>query len=152
MKKIIALSAVAAVGLTGLVLFSNVAKAQSFGWGRHQNTNRMIGIGINGNNTLQARAQALGMSQQDLQNELNSGKTMADILQEKNLTLDQFHQQMEDQTRAYLQSLVSQGQITQIQADQRMQFIEQMHDSRLNGAAGYGIGMMGAGRGMMGGF
>lgn len=152
MKKIIVLSAIAAVGLTGVLLISNAASAQGFGRGMHNSTGSLMGGRLGSANMLQSRVQALGMSQQDLQNELNSGKTMVDILQEKGLTLDQFHQKMEDQMKAYLQTLVSQGQITQAQADQRMQVIEQMHDSHLNGTTGYGMGMMGAGRGMMGGF
>lgn len=149
------LSAVAAIGLTGFVLLSNVASAQGFGQGWLRGNGGMMGMmsgNLNRGSMPQVMAQVLGMSQQDLQNQLASGKTMAEILQGKGLTLDQFHQKMEDQMKIYLQTLVSQGQITQAQADQQMQFIEQMHDSHLNTTTGYGVGMMGSGRGMMGGF
>ena len=155
MKKIMTLSAVAAVGLTGFVLVSNVASAQGFGQGWLRGNGGMASMmsgGLNRGSMSQVMAQALGISQQDLQNQLASGRTMSDIIQAQGLTLDQFHQKMEDQMKAYLQTLVSQGTITQAQADQRMQFIEQMHDNHSTTGTGFGMGMMNHGGGMMGGF
>ena len=152
MKKIIVLSAIVATGLTGYVLLSNVASAQGLGRSWQQTNNNIKGTANLGDNMLQARAQALGMSRQDLQNELNGGKTMADILQSKGLTLEQFHEKMEEQMKTYLQNLVTKGQITQAQADQRMQFIEQKHKSQTSPGTGLGMGRPGSGHGMMRGF
>ena len=148
MKKIALLGAIAAIGVAGTLVVTNTVSAKGFGQGRglnnginSQNSATMKGRGLYRGNQLQFAAQSLGLSQEDLQAQLNSGKTLNTILQEKGMTLDQFHQKMEEQMKAYLQTLVSQGQITQAQADQRIQFMEQRQDNCTG--TNFGMGRMG---------
>ncbi len=131
MKKIALLGAIAAIGIAGTLVVTNTVSAKGFGQGR----------GLYRGNQMQFVAQSLGLNQEDLQAQLNSGKTLSAILQEKGMTLDQFHQKMEERMKAYLQTLVSQGQITQGQADQRTQFMAQRHDNCTG--IGLGLGRMG---------
>jgi len=135
MKKIIMFSALAVgIGLSGFVLLSNQASAQTntqglgFGRGWNRTANQtQSGFGKMGN--LDVKAKALNMTQEELQAQLQSGKTLADILQDKNITQEQFRQNMDTKMKANLQDLVAKGTITQSQADARLQFMEQRQSS-----------------------
>jgi hypothetical protein len=82
-----------------------------------------------------AFADKLGISVDDLNAQLASGKTMSQIASEKGLTADQFRTLMLDARSQALDQAVKDGTLTQAQAD--------WMKTR-------GQGMMGAGRGMRG--
>jgi len=63
-------------------------------------------------------ATALGMTTDELQSALESGKTLQDLLTEQNLTLAQLQEKMQAAKEAALQQAVTDGVITQDQADQ----------------------------------
>ncbi|MCC6178268.1 MAG: hypothetical protein IT305_23435 [Chloroflexi bacterium] len=66
-------------------------------------------------------AQVLQMQPQDLRAALKSGKTLAQIAQDKGVSRDQFKQQLTDAMKSRLSQAVSQGRMTQPQADQVLQ-------------------------------
>ena len=65
------------------------------------------------------------MSETDLQNELNKGKTFNQIATEKGVDLNSMHEQMEVFQKIRLQALVDQGTITKEQMQERLDFMEQ---------------------------
>ena len=134
------------IGLSGFVLLSDQASAQAnaqgLGMGRGWNrTASQTQSGFRKMGNLDVKAKALNMTQEELQAQLQSGKTLADVLQDKNMTQEQFRENMETQMKAYLQDLVTQGTITQTQADARLQFMEQRQEK--NGALGINCPMGG---------
>ncbi len=64
-----------------------------------------------------AFAEALGISQTDLETALAGGKTMWQVAQEKGMTLDQFQKVMLDARTNAFKQMVADGVITQAQAD-----------------------------------
>ena len=104
----------------------------------------MAGVG----SKWEIKAQILGLTQEELKSQLQTGKTFAQILQEKGLNLEQFQEKVLEQKKQKLQSMVQAGQITQAQADQRL---EQMQVGQQNCAGGALMGLKaGFGQGHMG--
>jgi hypothetical protein len=64
-----------------------------------------------------AMAKALGISEDDLEAALASGKTMWQVAEEKGLTLEQFQKVMLDARQEAFKQMVADGVITQAQAD-----------------------------------
>lgn len=71
-------------------------------------------------------ADLLGMSPQELRQELQSGKTLQEIAAAKGLSLDQLRQQWLARKKAELQELVSQGKLTQEKADEILSRLEKV--------------------------
>lgn len=81
-----------------------------------------------------AIAEALGMTIEDLQAELESGKTMWDVAKEQGLTSEQFGELMVDARTSALNQAVEDGVVTREQADWMIARMAQMQ------ANGYGPG------------
>lgn len=77
---------------------------------------RMMGLGAGID--LQTAAQALGMTEADLQNELQGGKTLAQVAQEKGVATQTLVDALLAEPKADLAQQVTGGKITQAQADQ----------------------------------
>jgi hypothetical protein len=74
---------------------------------------------------LDAAAQALGMTTADLMNELRSGKSLADVAQEKNVDVNAVKQAMIDAAKAQVDQAQQAGRLTQDQATQLKQRIDE---------------------------
>lgn len=122
MKKVILF--VSAIVLTSGLMFANTADAKGFGQGNCS----ALGLGVNLNQMLDEKASILGMSTQDLKTSMQT-KTICQIVQEKNITLTSFHDQLEVKAAALLQQKVASGTITQAQADQLLQKMKDRHDN-----------------------
>lgn len=111
-------SAVSACGLGG------------WGWGfSFSNATTTADIIASRQTTLfQYEAQILGISIDDVKNAWADGKTMQQIMKEKNISQDQVNKNIKDyqiqQYKTQLQTLVSKGVITQAQADKRLQYMQ----------------------------
>jgi hypothetical protein len=93
MKKLAILSVgTVSLAIAGLLLIPNLVNAQG-GNGYSNGTGSGNGSGSGYGQMLTAKAQALGMTQEELQTQLKD-KTMAQIIEEKGLTQDQFHEKM----------------------------------------------------------
>jgi len=66
-------------------------------------------------------AEALGMTEQDLRTELQGGKTLAQVAQEKGVDTQKLVDAMLSQAKTDLAQQVANGRITQSQADQTLQ-------------------------------
>ena len=66
---------------------------------------------------LDAAAQKLGMTSQDLLTELRSGKTLADVAKEKNVSTDDLKAAIVKTVGAQIDQAVTDGKLTQAQAD-----------------------------------
>jgi hypothetical protein len=76
------------------------------------------GFGFEGQAILDAAAKTLGMTTADLTTELQSGKTLADIAAEKKVDVAALKQAMIDAAKAQVDQAVTDGKLTQAQADQ----------------------------------
>ncbi len=76
---------------------------------------RMMGLGAGID--LQVAAQALGMSEADLRTELESGKTLAQVAQEKGVATQTLVDALLAEPKADLAQQVTDGKITQAEAD-----------------------------------
>lgn len=76
----------------------------------------------------QNQAQILGIGLDEIKNGWAQGKTLWEIAKDKGITQEQLQQKMKDAQMAkmkeQLKTLVDKGIITQTQADQRIQFME----------------------------
>lgn len=70
-------------------------------------------------------AKALGLTTDQLKSEFKSGKKLPQIIAEKGLTNDQFHQKMLEIKKEALSQAVSEGKLTQEKADQIIKKMEQ---------------------------
>ena len=82
-----------------------------------------------------AFAEALGISQDDLETALTVGKTMWQVAQEKGLTLEQFQKVMLDARTNAFKQMVADGVITQAQADWMLSRMQNM-GGRFGGQGG----------------
>ena len=98
------------------------------------------------NDMFQQQANLLGASVDEVKNAWAQGKTMQQLATEKGISAEQLQQKMQDAAKAkmkeHLQTLVSQGVITQAQADQRQTFMEQkMQNGKFGGKHGMMMGV-----------
>ena len=101
------------------------------------------GDGVLHDAMIAAFANELGMSVEELNTSLLSGKTMADVAFAQDLTVAEFQTLMTDVRAQAVTQAVSDGTLTQEQAD----WMAQRGGGRMMGAgAGQGQGMHGAGR------
>ena len=70
-----------------------------------------------GSAALDAAAQKLGMTTQDLMTELRNGKTLADVAKEKNVNSDDLKTAIVNAINAQIDQAVKDGKLTQTQAD-----------------------------------
>ncbi|RJO59691.1 hypothetical protein C4546_01240 [Candidatus Parcubacteria bacterium] len=107
-----------------------------------QNTQRGIGYQA----MLETKAKTLGLTSEQLQQELVSGKTLLEIAQSKGINLDKIKSQVQTQQKIRLDAMVKAGIITQSQADERLRSIQSRQaDCTGNGNFAQGRGF---GRGM----
>ncbi|MCB9803040.1 hypothetical protein H6761_03445 [Candidatus Nomurabacteria bacterium] len=86
------------------------------------------GFGFHGGNTewLADHAQILGMSTEELQAALDSGQRLDQIAEAQGITQEQMHEAMQAQIKEKLADSVALGEITQEQADLRLQRMDEM--------------------------
>jgi polyhydroxyalkanoate synthesis regulator phasin len=77
-------------------------------------------------------AKAIGIAPQGLASQLKSGKSIADVASEHNVSLDTVKSQITSDFQAKLDQLVQDGKITQTQADSAMQKLQANLDKILN--------------------
>ncbi len=99
-----------------------------------------------------ALANALGLTTDELYAELNSGKTLAALAEEKGLDRATLVAELESAHQAGLAQAVTDGILTQEQADAMLAQMTGRYEWMIdNMGAGAGYGMMGGRGGMMGG-
>ncbi len=94
---------------------------------------RFRGAGEHKGYVIEAAAQVLGMSQEELKDEVKSGNSLADIVEAQNMTADDFKAELLNQLQALLDSDVADGTLTQEQADRIFACAEEKIDSILSG-------------------
>ncbi|MGI6284690.1 hypothetical protein SEF58_02600 [Neomoorella humiferrea] len=82
-------------------------------------------------------ASILGMSPADLASELKSGKTLADIAQEKGMTLDQIKEKLVAQEKQALDQKVAEGKMTQDTENKILSRLQQMDLNKLGRFGGH---------------
>ncbi len=101
-------------------------------------------------NMIKEQAGLLGISQDEMRSKWAEGKTLREIAAEKGISETDLHTKMkaarEKEMKEQLQSLVSQGKLTQAQADARLKFMqaqqEKMNGKKMGGGRHGGMGMM----------
>lgn len=97
----------------------------------------------------QSEASLLGISVDDVKAAWAAGKSLPELAQEKGITMLQLQQKLKDaqtaKIKTQLKALVDKGIISQAQADQRLQFM-QNQQAQINGKLGSRRGL---GKGMM---
>jgi len=120
---------------------------------------RALGLGMGGlggpdNSMVAVAAKVLGMDQTALINELNAGKTVADVAKAKNVSVDKLVTAFVDARKQALQAAVAAKRITQAQADATLAAIKtqaqtdvttNMTTHSFGAGAGRGAGMLGQG-------
>ncbi|MCL5058419.1 MAG: YckD family protein [Actinobacteria bacterium] len=76
---------------------------------------------------LDSMATALGITTDQLNTELEAGKKIEDIAADQSMTMDQFNQKMLELKNAEISKAVSEGKLTQDQADNMLQKMGQHH-------------------------
>lgn len=101
-------------------------------------------------------AQAFGMSEEDLQARFNAGDTPWVIAKEQGLTVQQFSDMMVEASKTALAQMVTDGILTQAQADAMLKQVTQMaaygrgaRGPNFNGRGSWILGMPGTGGGVM---
>ncbi len=94
---------------------------------------RFRGAGEHKGYVKEAAAQVLGMSQEELKDELKDGNSLAEIVEGQGITVDDFKVELLNQLQALLDSDVADGTLTQEQADRIFGCAEEKIDSILSG-------------------
>ena len=98
-----------------------------------------------------AAATALGMSVDDLTAKLKDGKSLADVATAQGISTDKLTTDLLGQVKTQLDSLVSEGKLTQEQADSSYTQTAGNIDQIVNDTSGLAFGPRGGERGPMGG-
>ena len=94
----------------------------------------------------------LGLSSEEIQEERQAGKSLADIAADKDVSQDELVKAMLESRRAAMEQAVADGRITQEQSDSILDRMEQMVRERVSSdELGGGFGRGGAGGGCGGG-
>jgi DNA-binding phage protein len=121
-SKFVAYAAMASLGMG--IMGAGVASAHGLFW----NVSSPEQIAANQLTAFQHEAAMLGVSVDELKNEWAQGKSLEQIAQDHGITKEQLQQKMKDarvaQIKTSLQALVTNGVITQAQADARLQSIQ----------------------------
>ena len=138
-----------ALGL--LLLGTGIASAHGFGGGMGMgmgfgNNLTPAQISANQQSMFQKEADILGISLDDVKTAWAKGENLQQLAQDHGITQAQLTQKIQDariaEIKTQLQNLVSGGVITQAQADQRLQFMQNLQTN--NKGRGH-MGMMGLG-------
>lgn len=125
MKKLLVYSLLA-VGLFGL-LGVGVVSAQ--GWFSRFSDASPEEIAQHQQTMFQNKADFLGISVDEIKDAWAEGKTLKEIADEQGITEEQLQERMkearQERLQAYLQAMVDNGVISQEQANQRLQFMEE---------------------------
>lgn len=100
--------------------------------------------------SLTTMATALSMTEAELQSALQAGKTVADLATEKGVALQTIVDALVAEQKTLLQQAVTDGRLTQEQADARVAALAEQLPTQLSTA--FTPGMRDGGRGMPGGF
>lgn len=165
-SKVIILAALALmIAVSGFTAFAQDTDTQDgppFGIMAHGGQGVMMGIGPrfawddDTTPMFSAVAEALGIDQQTLLSELQSGKTIAGLAQEAGIDLDALWSATQTRTQAQLQAMIDAGVLTQAQADAHLSLMQSHWDDMpMFNAQGFGTmrgGMWGSNtsRGSMG--
>jgi hypothetical protein len=149
-----ALIVVLAASLTGAAyVFADepTPTPKTYGWGR----GFAFGRGICGQAGLEAAAEVLGMTADELSTQLWGGRTLADLADRAGVDLQDVRDAVEAANQAAMRDAIEQavedGYLTQEQADWLLQGLDLGYWG--GGGFGFGRGMMGGfGYGMRGGF
>ena len=112
----------------------------------HQSGGGAIGNGVHDTvwNTL---AEKLGLTTDELTAQVNDGKTLAQIAEEKGVAVKDLAAIMETGMKTGLEQAVKDGKLTQEQADLMLKHMDGQYEWMITNM---GAGMMGTGGGMMG--
>lgn len=125
-----------ALPVAGLGIFSVIQQVDAQGFGRWFSTQTPVEQATQLTQRFTEQAQMLGISVDEYKNLWSQGKSFQQIAQEKGINRDQLRQAMQQQKtgqmKTYLQNLVSQGVITQAQADARLKAMEARILNKLN--------------------
>ena len=130
MKKLLVIGSIAVmVAMLGVVAMGTAAFAQGPTPGTAPMYGRTLGLGMGGfggpqNSLVAVAAKVLGMDQTALINELNAGKTIADVAKSKNISTDVIVKAFVDARAQALQAAVDAKRITQAQADSTLAAIK----------------------------
>ena len=75
---------------------------------------------------IERKAEILGIDASEIQSKLDEGKSMKEIMEESGITQETMFAKRKEYMESYLEKLVSEGKMTQDQADQRLEKIDQM--------------------------
>ncbi len=89
-----------------------------------------LGKGYGYTQMLQIKADILEITAEELQKELNAGKNIHNIIEEKDLTSEEFDQRMLAAVRKRLGIMVEAGLLTQEQLETRIQLMQQHYADR----------------------
>lgn len=133
-----------------VLLGAGTASAHGFGFGLFGQNATPQQIAEIQTKMFQQQADLLGTNIDDVKNAWAQGKTLQELATEKGITAEQLktklQAQRQQQMKDHMQALVSQGVITQAQADQRLQVMQQKMQNLQNGRGlGRHMGMMGLG-------
>lgn len=107
------------------VLGPKAASAMGFGWFDTVDTEE---VASRFQNMFQNQAQLLGISLDELKTKWAEGKSLREIMDEKDISQEQVETRLKEmrfnQVKSQLQILVSKGVITQAQADSRLKAME----------------------------
>lgn len=84
-------------------------------------------------NRLIHQAEILGISVEELETELQAGKKFQELAEEAGLSKEYIQERIEEQIKIHLDSLVANGEITQEQADDRLEKMQNRHEQMANG-------------------
>lgn len=141
-KKILAYAIVPAFAIA--LLSAGVVSAHGFGFGMSSATPEQIAE--KQNTMFSQQANLLGISVDEVKNAWASGKSLQELATEKGITQAQLQEKLQAQrdqrTKDKLAALVSQGVITQSQADARLSFLQTKMQNKAGGFKGHrGMGM-----------
>jgi polyhydroxyalkanoate synthesis regulator phasin len=86
----------------------------------------------------QAAAQVLGMTQDELMQQMADGSSLAEVAEAKGMSLEDFKAALLAQVRSQVDAQVADGKLTQEQADQEYQRIQDNIDGIVSGEVGFG--------------
>ncbi|MCC6803567.1 MAG: hypothetical protein IT319_11845 [Anaerolineae bacterium] len=150
-RKIIVLAVVALIAVSSFTALAQDTGTQDwppFGMMGRGGHGAMMGSGFHmmwdddATPMFSAVAQALGIDEQTLISELQSGKTISELAQEKDIDLTTIWSAAQTQMQEHLQALVDAGTLTQAQADAHLSLM-QSHWEDMPMFSGQGFGMMG---------
>jgi len=101
-----------------------IAAGKDFGWGRFGFQDSKKGF-VGKGRDLDGMASALGLTADQLKAEIQAGKKIEDIVTGQGMTMDQFCQKMLESKKTEISQAVTDGKMTQEQADKMLQRLEQ---------------------------